>query len=162
MALTKEEIADAKALEAKKIKAKEEEQAQKEGEEDDGTVDTTVTFVQMASDISVVASGKENAKADAKIDLKSKSKANSKSKKGGSGENAWDNVIGFQAMTDTVVEKANGDEGRKFDDAQIKAEKNRKEAEKQAEEEKKAVDEARNELLAPDPVDMAAIQTEVK
>jgi len=39
-------------------------------------------------------------------------------------------------------------------------EKFKEEAAKKEAEEKSAVDEARNELLAPDPVDMSAIQTE--
>jgi len=65
-------------------------------------------------------------------------------------------------MTDTVVEKANGDEDRKYDDEKIKKEEEKKEAAKRAAEEKSAIDEARNELLAPDPVDIAAIQTEAK
>lgn len=65
-------------------------------------------------------------------------------------------------MSDTIVEKANGDEGRKFDDAKIKEDKEKKEAALKAAEEKNAIEEARNELLAPDPVDIAAIQTESK
>ena len=60
-------------------------------------------------------------------------------------------------MTDTVVEKANGDKDRRSDEEKAKEEATKKEADQAAADEKNAVDEARNELLAPDPVDISAI-----
>lgn len=60
-------------------------------------------------------------------------------------------------MTDTVVEKANGDKDRRSDEQKALEQKVKKEEETRAAEEKSAIEDARNELLAPDPVDISAI-----
>ena len=60
-------------------------------------------------------------------------------------------------MTDTVVEKANGDKDRRSDEQKAMEAKIKKEEDDRAAEEKNAIDDARNELLAPEPVDMTAI-----
>ena len=65
-------------------------------------------------------------------------------------------------MTDTVVEKANGDKDRKSDEQKALEAKMKKEKEDRESEEKNAIEDARNELLAPEPVDMTAIQTQTK
>jgi len=49
------------------------------------------------------------------IDSKNESKTKSNGKKD-EGAGAWDNVIQIQTMTDTVVEKANGDKDRRSDE----------------------------------------------
>ena len=59
MALTKEEIHEAKVIQEKKFKEEADMENDKETNEDDGTVDTTVTFVQTDSDIEINAQGKE-------------------------------------------------------------------------------------------------------
>ena len=60
-------------------------------------------------------------------------------------------------MTDTVVEKANGDKDRRSDEQRALEAKIKKEEADRAAEEKNAIEDARNELLAPEPVDMTAI-----
>lgn len=49
-------------------------------------------------------------------------KNKTKTKKGGA-DGAWDNVIQIQTFADNVVEKANGEEGRRFDEDHIRKEK---------------------------------------
>ena len=58
MALTKEEIHEAKIIQDKKFKEESEAESDQELSEDDGTVDTTVNFVQTGSDISINTVGK--------------------------------------------------------------------------------------------------------
>jgi hypothetical protein len=60
-------------------------------------------------------------------------------------------------MTDTVVEKANGDKDRKSDEQKALEAKIKKEKDDRDAEEKNAIEDARNELLAPEPVDITAI-----
>lgn len=60
-------------------------------------------------------------------------------------------------MTDTVVEKANGDKDRRSDEQKALEAKVKSEEAKRVAEEKSAIEDARNELLAPEPVDVTAI-----
>lgn len=60
-------------------------------------------------------------------------------------------------MADTVVEKANGDKDRRSDEQKALEAKIKSDEAKRAAEEKNAIEDARNELLAPEPVDVTAI-----
>lgn len=63
----------------------------------------------------------------------------------------------MSSMTDDVVEKANNDKERQADEAAKLNEESKKiQSDRQAAEQQ-AVDDARNELLAPEPVDTSSL-----
>ena len=142
MGLEKQELDQLKAVSNKQKFSKSQKSEQQIAAElpEDG-LDIT-DMLQLESSLDTDAASNTNQKEKIAQKTVQKEKAKSKSK----GDNPWDTLISMDSMTTSVIDKTTP--------RVIKnTAKQRQDEQKEAEEEQSAINDARNELLKPEPID---------